>query len=74
MSTCNQLDLQTLRSQLVMPKNLPNHWPSYEFHFEGLSNFNSSIEELGSNPKRQSMNIESKYKTHIKLVYGLHGT
>ena len=26
MSTCNQLDLQTLGSQPVMPKNLPDHW------------------------------------------------
>ena len=26
MSTCNRLDLQTLGSQSVMPKNLPNHW------------------------------------------------
>ena len=26
MSTCNRLDLQTLGSQLVMPKNLPDHW------------------------------------------------
>jgi hypothetical protein len=25
MSTCNRLDLQTLGSQLIMPKNLPNH-------------------------------------------------
>ena len=25
MSTCNQLDLQTLGSQLVMPKNLPDN-------------------------------------------------
>ena len=25
MSTCNWLDLQTLGSQLVMPKNLPDH-------------------------------------------------
>ena len=25
MSTCNWLDLQTLGSQLVMSKNLPNH-------------------------------------------------
>ena len=28
----------------------------------------------GSNPRRQSKNIEMKYKTHIKLVHGLHGT
>ena len=26
MSTCNRLDLQTLGSQPIMPKNLPNHW------------------------------------------------
>ena len=26
MSTCRRLDLQTLGSQLVMPKNLPDHW------------------------------------------------
>ena len=26
MSTYNWLDLQTLGSQLVMPKNLPDHW------------------------------------------------
>ena len=26
MSTCNWLDLQTLGSQLIMPKNLPDHW------------------------------------------------
>jgi hypothetical protein len=27
MSTCNRLDLQTLGSQPIMPKNLPDHWP-----------------------------------------------
>ena len=26
MSTCNQLHLQTLGSQPMMPKNLPDHW------------------------------------------------
>ena len=26
MSTCNRLDLQTLGSQPIMLKNLPNHW------------------------------------------------
>jgi hypothetical protein len=26
MSTCNWLDLQTLGSQPIMPKNLPDHW------------------------------------------------
>jgi hypothetical protein len=27
MSTCNRLDLQTLGSQPIMPKNLPDHCP-----------------------------------------------
>jgi hypothetical protein len=26
MPTCNRLDLQTIGSQLIMPKNLLNHW------------------------------------------------
>jgi hypothetical protein len=26
MSTCNRLDLQTLVSQPIVPKNLPKHW------------------------------------------------
>ena len=29
---------------------------------------------LVSNPRRQSMNIEMKYKAHIKLVHELYGT
>ena len=31
MSTCNRLDLQTLGYQLVMPKNLPDHWLEVNF-------------------------------------------
>ena len=34
MSTYNRLDLQTLRSQPVMPKNLPNHWFKYKVWFK----------------------------------------
>jgi hypothetical protein len=26
MSTCNWLDLQTLRSQPIMPETIPSHW------------------------------------------------
>ena len=29
MSTGNRLDLQTLGSQPVMPKNLPDHWAAH---------------------------------------------
>jgi hypothetical protein len=28
MSTCNRLDLQTLGSQPIMPKNIPDHCPT----------------------------------------------
>ena len=47
--------------------------PSLEFHFEGLSNFSSSVEGL---VKIQDINprIQMKYKTHIKLVHRLYGT
>jgi hypothetical protein len=46
----------------------------YEFHLEGLSHCSPSIERASSNPRRQSKNIEMKYKTHIKLVHELFGT
>jgi hypothetical protein len=29
MSTCNQMDLQTLGSQPIMPKIFPDHWSGY---------------------------------------------
>ena len=37
MSTCNRLDLQTLGSQPVMPKNLPNHWSNFMVHGQGFA-------------------------------------
>ena len=49
--------------------------PSHEFHFEGLSNFSRSVEGLVQfNPRRQSKNIELKYKIRVELVHGLYGT
>jgi hypothetical protein len=35
MSTCSQLHLQTLESQPLMPKNLPNHWSHPQEEEEG---------------------------------------
>ena len=46
---------------------------SYEFHFEGLSNFSSLVEGLVKS-KTPTKNTEMKYKTHIKLVHELYGT
>ena len=47
MSTCNRFDLQTLGSQLVMPKNLPDHCLSLSINmFVGLQHdptFNSYL-------------------------------
>ena len=36
MSTCNRLDLQTLASQLIMPKNLPDHCLQLTFKYMGF--------------------------------------
>ena len=34
MSTCNRLDLGTLGSQPVMPKNLPGHWIGVLYNYD----------------------------------------
>ena len=45
MSTCSRLDLQTLGSQLVIFKNLPDHWAA-----SGPKNLApTSIESAGEN-------------------------
>ena len=49
MSTCNQLDLQTLGSQPITPKNLPDHWLGWwplDTFFWGSHNF--TVTALGS--------------------------
>ena len=43
--------------------------PTYEFHFEGFSNYNPYNWRAGLNWRYQSKNIEKKYKTHIELVH-----
>ena len=47
--------------------------PSYEFHFEGLSNLSALVEGLVQIQDVKSKNIEMKYKTHIKLVHKFYG-
>ena len=56
MSTCNQLDLQTLGSQPVMPKNSPNHsfhLPTFLDHIKPRDTWNQShrpwVNEFGHN-------------------------
>ena len=44
MSTCNQLDLQTLGSQLIMPKNLPDHCLC-ELQNKGMINIQRSVKD-----------------------------
>jgi hypothetical protein len=36
MSTCNRLELPTLGSQPIMPKNLPDHWSEQQSFGQGL--------------------------------------
>ena len=42
MSTCDQLELQTLGSQLIMPKTLPDHWSGrglpWDTHYASIGN------------------------------------
>jgi hypothetical protein len=44
--------------------------PSYEFCFEGFIKFQPFNWRVGSNPRRQSKTIETKYKTRAKRVRG----
>ena len=44
MSTCNGLDLQTLRSQPIMPKNLPNHCTISLFNQRGSWHVSTPVE------------------------------
>jgi hypothetical protein len=46
MSTCNRLDLQTLGSQPIKPKNLPDHW-SPHFHLKATNEQTRSFGEKG---------------------------
>ena len=46
MWTCNRLDLETLGSQPVLPKNLPNHWFEWvSIHFRSICAI-STIESM----------------------------
>ena len=49
MSACNRLDLQTLGSQPVMPKNLPDHWvePRVELYYSNTSLHKVRMPESG---------------------------
>ena len=50
MSTCNRLDLQTLGSQPVMPKNLPDHCGKGNKYGSGriLSTADHSVDKVNS--------------------------
>ena len=74
--SCANPLLLTSNHNLLSLSEHPIQWsrskPSYEFQFEGLSNF--SPWKVGSNPRHQSKNIEMKYKTHFKLVHESYDT
>ena len=63
MSTCNRLDLQTLGSQMVMPKNLPDHCFTHKIESPWPLHFNHSHWW-----KRQS---RSKFASHY--AWGTNG-
>jgi hypothetical protein len=47
---------------------------SYEFQFEGLSNFSPLVEGLVKIQNVNSKNMKMNNKIHIKFVHELHGT
>ena len=50
-TTCNRLDLETLGSRLLMPKNLPGHWYSSSTFISCSSGFlHSTVIEEDSTP------------------------
>jgi hypothetical protein len=77
MSTCNRLDLQTLGSQPIMPKNLPDHctWLSYLLSKWRFSY--SSDDHIGRSPSRVCWlyKVKNEYyilSTQSNLIY-THG-
>jgi hypothetical protein len=62
MSTCNRLDLQTLGSQPVMPKNLPDHWSSQRISFF-RSLFNQS-----ARAHTHLLKTHTRARTHTHLL------
>jgi hypothetical protein len=51
MSTCNRLDLQTLGSQPIMPKNLPDHCSQFSSTFLLLQRVKGGFHHESTNVK-----------------------
>ena len=56
MSTCNRLDLQTLGSQPVMPKILPDHW---------------SRDHFGLHQRKRNVRVTMEFEVSIRHVWRL---
>ena len=70
MSTCNWLDLQTLGSQSVMPKNLPKiSWQRYTLYKDVLSL--THVNALGKNYK-QLPHINGTQKPMVMNLSSYH--
>ena len=55
MSTCHRFDLQTLGSQLIMPKNVPDHWLYYS-PFQFTSSQATTPKQKIRTPKKKKKN------------------
>jgi hypothetical protein len=68
MSTCNWLHLQTLESQPVMPKNLPDHWlllHSILRHLDSTTHFTST----GFSSVDYTFHIYYDYNAHTTIFF-----
>ena len=61
MSTCNRLNLQTLGSQTIKPRNLPDRW----FVFQFLLNYTNSVCSDGGCERRGRDNVPQSYVHNI---------
>ena len=69
MLTCNWLDLQTLGSQPIMPKNLPNHWEVHPNKTESW--FNHLIKKsliLTQNEPQAPIHVDAN-KKHQYVIF-----
>jgi hypothetical protein len=60
MSTCNWLDLQTLGSQPIMPKNLPEHWCEVA---------QETLKHRDTNARRSKVALEAQKQLYREGIY-----
>ena len=72
MSTCNRLDLQTLGSQLILPRNLPDHWVTLHCVPRLLTPGEIGMHDLYKPHTSLWSFVRPSMRSHEALTYALH--